>query len=138
MKVPKEFDTKPQSFAVNLKDIPEDERPDANVLEKIRLPICIKNMLSDRRLINDKRFWVLVYLRDIGVSMEEATQILATHLDPDYAYDSITVEKQPERVFRMKQRQTLMKDCHFMSTVAGCVDECTKCHRYAKRHPIYR
>ena len=138
MKVPKEFDVKIDFTDFNFKEVPEDYNPDDDAVKKMKLPPCIKTLVDDKYLINDKRFWLLVYLRESGISMEEAASFFLRNFDPQYAYDSIYTEKQPQRVYRGKQRQIPMKDCQFMSKMCSCLDQCPKCHRYSKRHPVYR
>jgi hypothetical protein len=136
MKVPKEFDVKNSTFFSDYTPVPDDN-PNPHVLEGVELPTCIKRLLCDPRLDYDRRFWLLVYFRDRGISMEEATEILSKTLESEWAWHCINNEEQPRRVYYGNQRRSRFKNCIKMSEIFNCMDDCPTCPRYYKRHPIF-
>lgn len=138
LKVPSEFDTKTVLHKFGSYVSIPDENPDPNIMQNYKLPICVKKLLCDSTLDVDRRFWLLVYLRDRGITMEEAVDVFQKILDPEFSYHSIYIERQPWHVYRGNQQKTYMLNCYKFSDLCNCADSCHKCFRYEKRHPVYK
>jgi len=141
-KVPKEFDT--AQIDTTLCDystrIKFDPDPDVTrtILKGMRLPTCIKKLISITTLDYTPRFWLIVYLRERGLSEEQVNQILMDFLRPDYADHCIREEHQVSHAFNGAQQRAYMPNCYKFSKICHCEEDCQKCFRYQLRHPVYR
>jgi hypothetical protein len=68
--------------------------------DNMEYPPCISKMLNDKFMNFKKRFYVLLYLKEKGVSMASALGVLQKHLTPNKFIHCVKEERQPVYIWR--------------------------------------
>ena len=101
-------------------------------LEHINIPPCIQKILEDGFPNYRGRYFLILYLREKGVSFPETINILSTYLSEEKFKHCCFEERQPHHIYNNKR--ILFPRCKTLAREGFCVG---KCEHYKKDSCVY-
>ena len=113
-------------------EMEEYKGTDSMKLKHIEIPPCIQRVLDDGFPDYRQRYFLILYLKEKGISFTETIQILNQYLSKEKFMHCCHEERQPQHIYNNKR--LLFPKCKTLAREGFCVD---RCKHYKKGSCIY-